>query len=75
MATATQTTTDALRERTAEVNEAVRDAAERARSELEPLLRRADEATRRMVADYPLTTLFGAVAAGYVIGRVLATRR
>jgi ElaB/YqjD/DUF883 family membrane-anchored ribosome-binding protein len=75
MATATQTATDALRERTAEVNEAVRDAAGRARSELEPLLRRADETTRRMVADYPITTLVGAVAAGYVIGRMLAARR
>ncbi len=75
MATATQTATDALRERTSEMNEVVRDAAGRARSELEPLLRRADETTRRIVADYPLTTLFGAVAAGYVIGRVLATRR
>jgi hypothetical protein len=75
MATATQTATDALRERTAEVNEAVRDVADRARSELEPIFRRVDETTRRMVADYPLTMLAGAVAAGYVVGRVLATRR
>jgi hypothetical protein len=75
MATATQAATDALRERTSEVNEVVRDVAGRARSELEPLLRRADETTRRMVAEYPMMTLFGAVAAGYVIGRALAARR
>jgi ElaB/YqjD/DUF883 family membrane-anchored ribosome-binding protein len=75
MATATQTATDALRERASEANEVLHGAADRARSELEPILRRADEVTRRMVADYPLTTLVGAVAAGYVVGRMLATRR
>jgi len=75
MATATQAATDALRERTIEVNDAVREAAGRARHELEPLLRRADETTRRMVSEHPMTALFGAVAAGYVIGRMLATRR
>jgi ElaB/YqjD/DUF883 family membrane-anchored ribosome-binding protein len=75
MATATQTATDTLRERATEVNEALQQTAERARSEIEPMFRRADEVTRRMVAEYPLTTLVGAVAAGYVVGRILATRR
>ena len=75
MATATQTAAEALRERTDDMSETVREAAGRARSELEPLLRRADENARRMVADHPIGTLLGAVAAGYLIGRVLATRR
>jgi len=75
MASASQTTVEALRERTDEVNEAVREVADRARSELEPLLRRADESTRRLVAEHPIGTLIGAVAAGYLIGRVLAVRR
>jgi hypothetical protein len=57
------------------MNEAMREAAGRARHELEPLLRRADETTRRVVSDHPLAALFGAIAAGYVIGRLLAARR
>jgi ElaB/YqjD/DUF883 family membrane-anchored ribosome-binding protein len=75
MATATESTVEALRERGEEVNEAVREAAGRARNELEPMLRRADELTRRMVTEHPLGTLVGAVAAGYLIGRILAIRR
>jgi ElaB/YqjD/DUF883 family membrane-anchored ribosome-binding protein len=75
MATATQTATETLREAATEANQAARDAADRARSELEPLVRRADEVTRQLVSEYPLAALFGAVAAGYVVGRVLATRR
>jgi len=75
MATATQTATEALRERAAEMNDVVRAGAERARSDLAPMLRRADEMTRGMVADHPLTALLGAAAAGYLIGRMLATSR
>lgn len=75
MATATQTASEVLRERGTEVNEMMRAGAERARSELEPMLRRADEMTRQFVAEYPLTALLGAVAAGYVLGRVLASSR
>jgi hypothetical protein len=75
MSTGSQTATGALRERGAEMNEAMREAAGRARHELEPLLRRADETTRRVVSDHPLAALFGAIAAGYVIGRLLAARR
>ena len=75
MATAPQTATETLREAATDASEVARDAADRARSELEPMLRRADEMTRQLVSEYPLTALFGAVAAGYVIGRVLATRR
>ena len=75
MATASQTAAEALRERGTEMNDMVRAGAERARSELEPMLRRADEMTRQFVAEYPLTALLGAVAAGYVLGRMLATSR
>jgi ElaB/YqjD/DUF883 family membrane-anchored ribosome-binding protein len=74
MASAPQTVTDTLRERADEANEALRETAGRARHELEPIFRRADEVTRQMVAEHPLATLLGAAAAGYVIGRLLAGR-
>ena len=73
MATA-QDMTDQLRERAGEANEALRETAARAKSELESIVRRADVMTRQLVADYPLATLIGAVVAGYVVGRVIAGR-
>jgi ElaB/YqjD/DUF883 family membrane-anchored ribosome-binding protein len=75
MASATESATETLRTRASEANEAIRETADRARSELEPILRRADLATRQMVTEYPMATLLGAVAAGYVVGRMLAARR
>jgi ElaB/YqjD/DUF883 family membrane-anchored ribosome-binding protein len=75
MATATETATETLRARASDANDAIRETADRARSELEPIFRRADLATRQMVTDYPMMTLVGAVAAGYVVGRMLAARR
>ena len=75
MATATETATETLRTRASEASDAIRDTADRARSELEPMFKRADLATRQMVTEYPMMTLLGAVAAGYVVGRMLAARR
>jgi len=54
--------------------ETLQEAADGLQDQVEPVLADLDQRARQLVSDHPIATLLGAVAAGYLAGRVLARR-